>query len=150
MATRFPQNRGGQWGGIIGIVMLAVIVIGLFFVLRGIFNLLYFLAPLLLIATLIVDYKVVINYIKQLGGLFKRNPLYGLGATAFTFFLYPIVFTVLLIRALTTRKIAKFTKGDESEDFVDYEEIDDEPLDLDEFGKIKEKRYDDLFRDERG
>ena len=149
MATRYPQNRGGQFGGIIGIVMMAVIIIGLFFVLRGIFNLLYFLAPVLLIATLIVDYKVVLNYIKQLGGLFKRNPLYGLGAAAFTFFLYPIVFTVLLFRAVTGKKLTQFSKGTSNEDFVDYEELDEEPLDLDEFGKIKEKRYEGYQSDER-
>ncbi len=144
----FPRGKGSQWGGIVGIVMLAVIIIGLFFVLRGIFNLLYFLAPIMLIATLIIDYKVVLDYIKQLGGLFKRNPLYGIGATAFTFFLYPIVFLVLLFRAFAGKRLARFTNNTGAEgEFTEYEEVDEEPLDLDDFGKVKEKRYDDYFRE---
>lgn len=147
-----PQNRrsaGSPFGNWIGIIMMLVILVGLFFVLRGIFNLLYFLAPVLLIATLIIDYKVVLNYIKQLGSLFAQNPLYGIGATALTFFLYPIVFVVLLFRAFAGRQRKRFTSGAEQEregEFVEYEELDDEPLDLDEFGKVREKKYDDYFR----
>lgn len=157
MATgnRFPQQRGGQMGGIIGIIVMAVVVIGLFFVVRGIFNLLYFLAPVLLIATLIIDYKIVLNYLKQLVGLFKTNPLYGLGATAFTFFLYPIVFLVLLFRAVTGKGRKRiFTAGgnsDENAEYAEYEEIDDDldlGLDLDELGRVKEKQYGKYFKEE--
>lgn len=139
----------GNW---VGIIMMVVILVGLFFVLRGIFNLLYFIAPVLLIATLIIDYKVVLNYIKQLGGLFTRNPLYGIGASALTFFFYPIVFVILLFRAFTGKQKQRFfgnAEGQREDEFVDYEEIDDEPLDLDEFGKVKEKRYDDYFDSDR-
>ena len=148
----FRRSTGNPLGNWIGIIMMVVIIVGLFFVLRGIFNLLYFLAPILLIATLIIDYKVVLNYIKQLGSLFARNPLYGIGATALTFFLYPIVFVVLLFRAFTGKRIRQFQQARETEtqgEFVDYEVLDEEPLDLDDFGKVKEKKYDDYFKDER-
>ncbi|WP_235297240.1 hypothetical protein [Portibacter marinus] len=147
-----PQNRrraGNPFGNWVGIIMMVVILIGLFVLLRGIFKLLYFLAPVMLIVTLILDYKVVINYIKQLGSLFARNPLYGVGATALTFFFYPIVFAILLFRAFAGRQRKRFIGESEARtetDFVEYEEIDDEPLDLDEFGKVKEKRYDDYFK----
>ncbi len=133
----------GNW---IGIIMMIVILVSLFFVVRGIFNLLYFIAPVLLIATLIIDYKVVLQFIKQLGGLFAKNPLYGIGASALTFFLYPIVFVVLLFRALMGKRLRQVTGqvgGAQDGDFVDYEEIDDEPLDLDEFGKVKQENYRD-------
>ncbi|GLR16977.1 hypothetical protein [Portibacter lacus] len=151
----YPGNRrnsGNPFGNWLAIIMMAVILIGSFFVLRGIFNLLYFLAPILLIATLIIDYKVVLNFIKQLGVLFTKNPLYGIGATALTFFLYPIVFVVLLFRAFTGKKLRKFQNPGDAEregDFVEYEELDEEPLDLDEFGKVKEKNYDNYFNKER-
>lgn len=141
----YPGNNrqtGSPLGNWVGIAIMAVVLIGLFLVLRGIFNLLYFLAPVMLIATLIIDYKVVLNYIKQLGGLFTTNPIYGIGATALTFFFYPIIFVVLLFRAITSRRL-KQIQGEPLEredDFVDYEEIDSEPLDLDEFGRIKVKK----------
>lgn len=112
---------------------------------------LYFIAPVLLIATLIVDYKVVISYVKQLLGLWKKNVLWGLGATAFTFFLYPIVFAILLFRALGGRGRARFFESSTTnkEEYADYEIIDEE-LDLEDLDKVKnkEKRYDDYFRGE--
>ena len=155
IGNRFPQQRGGQMGGIIGIIMMAVVVIGLYFVVRGIFNLLYFIAPVLLIATLIIDYKIVLNYLKQLGGLFKTNPLYGIGATAFTFFLYPIVFVVLLFRALSGKGRQRIFNSagqtDNSAEFSEYEEIEDDldlGLDLDDLGRVKEKQYGKSFREE--
>lgn len=147
----YPDNRrggGNPIGNWIGIIMIAVVLIGLFIVGRAIFNMLYFIAPLLLIATLVIDYKVVLSYIKQLGGLFAKNPLYGIGATALTFFFYPIVFVVLLFRAFTGKKISQFQANAEEErqgEFVEYEELDEEPLDLDEFGKVKVKKGDDYF-----
>ncbi len=148
---RYPQQPGSPFGNWIGIIVGIVLIFALFFVVRGIFKLLYFIAPVLLIATLIVDYKVVISYLKQLAGLWKRNALWGLGATAFTFFLYPIVFAVLLFRALGGRGKARFFESAESnrDEYTDYEIIDEE-LDLEDLDKVKqkEKRYDDYFRGE--
>jgi len=147
----FPGNRrqgGNPIGNWVGIIMIAVVLIGLFIVGRAIFNMLYFIAPILLVATLIIDYKVVLSYVKQLGGLFAKNPLYGIGASALTFFFYPVVFVVLLFRAFTGKKIRQFQANAEQErqgEFVEYEELDEEPLDLDEFGKVKVKREDDYF-----
>ena len=147
----YPENRrsgGNPIGNWVGIIMIAVVLIGLFIVGRAIFNMLYFIAPVLLIATLIVDYKVVLSYIKQLGGLFAKNPLYGIGASALTFFFYPIVCVVLLFRAFTGKKVRQFQESAEKErqgEFVEYEDLDDEPLDLDEFGKIKVTKGDDYF-----
>jgi hypothetical protein len=141
----YPRNTrqsGSPVSNWVGIAIMAVVLIGLFVVLRGIFNLLYFLAPVMLIATLIIDYKVVLRYIKQLGGLFTTNPIYGIGATALTFFFYPVIFLVLLFRAITGRRLKQFEGEsiDREDDYVDYEELDSEPLDLDEFGKIKVKK----------
>ena len=147
----YPGNRsqgGNPIGNWVGIIMIAVVLIGLFIVGRAIFNMLYFIAPVLLIATLIIDYKVVLSFIKQLGALFAKNPLHGIGASALTFFFYPVVFVVLLFRAFTGKKLRQFRESREEErqgDFVDYEELDEEPLDLDEFGKLKVKRGDDYF-----
>lgn len=144
---QFPRGNGRPAVNWIGIIIMLVVLIGLFVLARGIFRLLMFLAPIMLIATLIIDYKVVLDYVKQLGGLFKRNPLYGLGATAFTIVLYPIVFATLLFRAVTRKQLARFTQGrpGEEEEFVEYEEVEEDFLDLDEMGKVKETRQDRYF-----
>ena len=149
MSTQQRQSgRGGRnpLKSLIGFGIIAVILVVLYFVVAGIIRLLYsIIGPLLLIATLFIDYKVMLDYIKQLGAIYKNNFLYGLGATAFTVVLYPLVGIILFSRALLGRRNTKVSSGtgqNMDEEFVDYEEVED--LDLDEFGKIKETRPEDL------
>lgn len=149
---RNPQNNPmGNW---LGIIVGLVILVALFMIIKGIVKLLYFFGPILLIATLIINYRIVLDYIKQLGMLFKQNPLWGIGATVLSVVLYPFVFAILLFRALggkTKERIFGNGNRNDKEEFADYEIL-DEDLDLDDFGKVKEKekqdRYDDYFRGE--
>ncbi len=146
--NRYPTRSDSSFGNIIGLGIIVLILVGMFFVAKAILGLLYMLGPIILIATLIVDYKVVLTYLKQLGLLFTRNPLYGIGASLLSFLLYPLVFSVLLFRAYTGKKMTQFSKNYSSEDaeFIEYEDA-EEDLDLRDPEKIKEKRYDDYFKD---
>lgn len=115
--------QGNTWG------MIALLVVGLiavFIIARGIFWLLSLVAPILLIAAAIIDHRVIVNYAKWLVDLTKRNILVGLGAILLSIVGYPVVFALLLGRALMNRKLKDMEAQERVHrdgELIDYEEL---------------------------
>ncbi len=148
------NNRGGfvQFKGWQSLLITAGVFILIFFVAKAIFSLLYYIAIPLLIATAIINYKVILGYLKNLGNLFKRSPLMGIGAGVLSAFLYPVVIAFLFVQALLYRKSdkiqAEMNQQKEGE-YVAYEEVTDEhiiePEDLlEELNKKTKNQEDEL------
>ncbi len=153
---RSEFNIGGNsTGSITGVILMVFFLIALFYLARFVFQILYFLAPVMLIATLIIDYKVVLGYLKWIGRNLKSNPLLGVGAILLSVFAFPLVAAFLLGKALLKRKVNQVQEDIEKEregEFVEFEEIVDEPPlrlpDLEEEPPVKRKgnnEYDNLF-----
>ena len=124
------NNRGGfvQFRGWQSLLMVAGVLIVLYFVAKAIFNVLYFLAIPLLIATVIIKHQVILNYFKTIGSLFKRSPWLGIGAGALSAFFYPVVIGFLFVQALMYRKVDKIQEDIDNQkegEYVEYEEIDE-------------------------
>lgn len=105
-----------------GIIALIV----LFYAAKLAFNIIYWIAPILLVATLFIDHKVFINYGKWILKLFKSNPLYGIGAGVLTAVAYPVVSIALFLKALLNKKIAQVTgqfQEKREAEYVEYEEL---------------------------
>jgi large-conductance mechanosensitive channel len=148
---RSPFNFGGI---VIGIVVLILI----FVVARFVFRLLYLIAPVLLVATAIIDYRVLLGYGKWLASMLQRNTLLGIGAIVLTFIGFPIVALALFGKAMLNRQIRKMQRERQQEqvrpsigEYVDYEEM-EKPIRLPEIEKREEPRrpkpdnqYDQLF-----
>ncbi len=142
------NSRNTIWSAIVAILFF----VALFFVAQGIFRLLSYISPFLLIATLIINYRVVVDYGRWLVELFQRNPLGGLLGAIFTIIGFPVVSAYLFGKALLMRKINKMgeqfqqqfggqaeqqtpffgTRGEnifkdnpksQSSDYVEYEEL---------------------------
>lgn len=125
-------------GGLPGIIFTILVMIALFYIAKGFFIVLYWLSPFLLIATLVLDYQVVIKYIKMIWSLLLRNPIGGLLAIALSVLGYPIVIFFLFGRAWFGHKVRKQQQQEggyrrqshysthSSDEFVAYEEITDE------------------------
>jgi len=110
--------------------------------------------PVFLVTALIIDHKVLTNFASWIFQRLKTNPLSGLFTVGLTIIGLPIVTGYLLSKALLKKKITKMSKefqkeaGGTDEEFVDYEEIDSEPLDLPDLPpkqKAGNNKYDDLF-----
>lgn len=137
------------FNSIASILFLVLIFVGLFFVAKGVFWILSWLAPVFLILTLIIDYKVVVSYGTWLVNLLKKNILMGLGAVLLTVFGFPVVSGFLFGKAIISKKIkeklGQFEQPTQKkEEFVSYEEVEDdiiveEPLDLDNVPRRIEK-----------
>ena len=145
--TNISGGRQRQPNFLWGALAAVFVLVTLFFLARFIFRLLYFLSPVFLIATAIIDHKVIVDFVRWIAKLFKDNWVIGLVATVLTIFGFPLVSVFLLGRALfnkrlqdAQREFERQTKGEE----VDYEELDTITLELDEL-----KREQDQARNSR-
>lgn len=131
MQQKSPNLNGNPVNSIVGIVLMIVFLIGMFYVAQFVFRILYFLAPFMLIATLIINYRVVTGYLQWVLALVKRNPVMGIGAGILTVLGFPIISAFLLVKAIMLKKVdqaqekARIRREGE---LIDYEEVDSEEL----------------------
>ena len=140
--------------GISGILILIGFLVALYFIVKYTLIALTVVAPLMLIATLIIDRSVVFNYVKWIGSTLKSNPLLGIGAILFTIFGYTLVFPFLFGKAILKKKFKQAKQEYENQtqgELVDFEEIEskpsrEKPLELPQLKKqAKGSEYDQLF-----
>jgi hypothetical protein len=143
------NNPLGTFGGLI---ILILFFVALFFIAKGIFTLLSYVAPVLLILSLIIDHTAVIDFGKFIIKLFKNNILVGILAVLLTIVGFPIVAGFIFFRSIIRRKLKSITKEMNKEpEFVPYEEVVEEEdfLELPEMEHPPQEvdnDYDDLFK----
>ncbi|MEE9373518.1 MAG: hypothetical protein V3V00_10745 [Saprospiraceae bacterium] len=135
------------------LVLILGLIFGLFFIFwfikNIIFKILYLVAPVLFIAALIMNHKVVWGYCIWLWKSIKSNPIFGLLTTALSIVGYPFVGLYLALRAYQLRGKA-FQKTDVRDgDYIKYTEMDSEDfLDISkEKTKQKQKSTDKDYED---
>lgn len=131
---QFRFESSNPWMGIVGLLVFVLVLMAIFWLARMAFTLLYYLSPVLLIATLIIDRKVILGYINWLAGLTRRNTLMGIMTILLTIVGFPVVTAFLFGRALLRRQARKAedaqVKGEGGE-YVNFQELPEEqPLDL--------------------
>lgn len=154
--TEFNNNSSNPFSSIFSIIMIVLVMLGLFYLARFIFTILYYLSPVMLIAALIIDHKVVTGYAQWIVGLFRKNPIMGIGSVLLTAIGFPVVTTFLLGKALFKKRLKKAQEEAEKTqkgEFIEYEELDTKPLELPELEPRKSQKkqssdsseYDELF-----
>ncbi|MEE9437995.1 MAG: hypothetical protein V3V14_03275 [Saprospiraceae bacterium] len=152
----FIGGKGNPLGSTGMIIGLIVVMVALFFLAQGVFWLLSKLAIGLFIIALIMDYTVVTDYLKFVWKLLKENPIMGIIAIVLTVVGYPVVAGLLFGKALMKRQIKKVfgplqEKAAAEEEFTDFEEIEDDVLELPKLKKTVQQRgttdsdYEQLF-----
>lgn len=131
MADNRQRRSGGIGGTLIGFLVIIALGAVVWFFLKSIFAVLSFVAPVLLIATLFLNFNVIKDYGKFLMHTLKTNTglgiLYGIG----TFIAFPLVIAYLFSKALITRQIGK-RFGKKEEKFDDYEDVTEKAKEDDE------------------
>ncbi len=131
----------------------------LFYLAKGVFTILAWVAPVLILLTLIINHKVIVNYGKWIFNQYRnQNWPVALGATALTVLAFPFVSLFLFGKAMIMKKITEaFPEGvgqpahsRKEDNFVDYEEIVEDPLELPDLpketqDKIDNNDYENLF-----
>ena len=155
----FNIGGGNSSLGFIGpLLILAVFFTTLFFLAKGLFWLLSWVAPVLLIITLVIDYTVVRDFFIFVWKILKENPLMGVLAVLIVLFAYPFVAGYLFIKAMGKRTIKKAMDNVQKEKntYTDYEEVQNEDDSFLELPPLKKKpepakqakssEYDDMFK----
>ncbi len=142
----------GKFNPIVGLLMGVLFMVGLFWLAKGIFTILSWAFPVMIIATAIINYRVILGFGKWVLNALKINPMIGIVIVLFSFLAYPLVGMFLLFKALASRGsgreqvIAEEVQGE----YINYEEVEVEEdfLSLDDIKKEKEAvqdKYSDLF-----
>lgn len=133
-----PNNNGGGPFGMIGsIIMLILGLLLTYMVIKGVFTLLFWLSPILLIAGIAIDPKGALNIGKSFFNLAKKNPLIPFGIIILSALWFPVVPGVigalaggfLLGKYFVKKKIKNVfdqhapQEAEETEVFVEYEEV---------------------------
>ena len=122
---------GGPGCLIFGILAL----VAFWFVLKGLYALLYWAAPVLFVAALIVNWRAVAATGRDFWDLLQRNPLGGLLLGALCVVAFPLLALYLLLRAVGYNKMQAFKQQFGQErgaaqpegEFADYEELESQP-----------------------
>lgn len=150
------STGGGPFGTISGIIIAILFFVVLFWVTKLVFKILWFISPLLFIASLIIDTKVFLDYAQWIGKMLRNNPLVGIGAIVLSALMFPLLAAFLFGKAMFKRKIRQAREEHEVRtrgELIDYEEIvDEDPLELPPIEKSRPRRpskqdndYDHMF-----
>lgn len=149
--SNFKVFTLGRTNPFIVLAILFVVMFSLVWIVKGLYSLLALAFPFLMIATAIINYRVILGFGKWMLNLFKSNPLMGVLAVLFTLIAHPLVAGFLLLRALGTRgqKGAEDYYDLKKGQYVSYEEVEEEDfLDLSDVKQSKaeiDNKYKDLF-----
>ncbi|MBK8554553.1 MAG: hypothetical protein IPL65_01710 [Lewinellaceae bacterium] len=124
-------SRSGNPLSNIGCLIFGVLgLIALFYVLKGLFIVLWWASPVLFALSLIINWRVAANTGTGMIQLLKRNPLAGLVTIALAVVGFPILSLYLFLGAIGNRQIEKMRSQFEipqqqttEEEFIEYEEI---------------------------
>lgn len=160
---RTGGNSNNPFGSIMSLLIFVGILVFLFFVVTSFVKLLYLVAPVLLIATLLINYRVVADYVTGVMETFRTDILFGVVKVLFSFFCYPFVIGWLFAKAMFYRKVNTLKKDMEQQmgqmnssegntQYAEYEELSsdldintkpEKPIILD-LPKPKDKTRDDF------
>ena len=156
------QGFNIKLNGIIGFAFMVIVFVALFFVAKGVLTVLSWIAPVLILLALIINYRTILNYLKFMLSLLQRNPLGGIIGILLSFFGFPILAGVLFGKSILDRKVRKLNEAYRAQkegEYVEYEEVKPEKesrLELPPLQKDKpvvekqpppekDNRYEDLF-----
>ncbi|MBK6930048.1 MAG: hypothetical protein IPH12_03995 [Saprospirales bacterium] len=123
-------RAGGGWGCLITGILLLV---ALYYILKGLFVVLWWAAPALVVLALVINWRAVADTGRDFLSLLQRNPLGGLLLGAVAVIGFPVLALYLFLRALGYNKMQQFSRTvreqqtPAEEEFVEFEELESRP-----------------------
>lgn len=123
-------RAGGGWGCLIMGVLALVVA---YYILKGLFYVLYWASPVLFVLALVINWRAVADTGRDFLSLLQRNPLGGLLLGALAVVGFPVLALYLFLRALGYNKMEQFGQAmreqqkQKEEEFVEFEELESRP-----------------------
>lgn len=109
----------------------AILYVG-FYITKWVLVFLSFIAPVLLIAALVMHYPTLKNFIQFLWQTIKQQPLFGIGLTVLAIVAFPITSLILFFRARKRWRLKRSMNSSETFDdseYIDFVELPQEDED---------------------
>ena len=125
---QFTSRNISPFSLLIGIAFLVLLLGGLFFVFQGVYLILMYLSPVLLVAALLLDHKVILSYGQWLLKKFKSNFIGGVSWTLISLFGFPFVSALLCFRAYISYRSDSISQdaNDPQGEYIEYEIVEEE------------------------
>ncbi len=105
---------------------MVLVLVVLFYIARGIYIVLSWATPVMLVAAAILDYKVFVRYGKYVLRLLQERPLWGVLVVLLSVVALPLLSAWLFFRALASYQAARIEKALERRrqgEWAEYEEV---------------------------
>lgn len=120
--------------GIAGFIIALVVLYLVWNLFSFLYSILAFAAPIMFIASLIIDSSVATGYFKSIKSLFERKWYFGLAAALLSIVAYPLTAAYMLGMSLFRKKLKERAQEMDEQvngKWTEYEDVTEEPLDLD-------------------
>jgi len=127
------QRKSYSVNPLMAILLTVGFFIAMYYIIRGFFFVIYWAAPLLVLAVLIIDYRLLLNHFKKLFVRIRREPASGVLWLIVNILALPLVALWLLIVGLFNRKVKKAEneiRRQREGEYVDYVEIKEDRTEL--------------------
>jgi hypothetical protein len=131
------QNRSPLGG--LGCLVFGILgLVAGYYILRGLFYLLWWAAPVLFLLAVVINWKIVATAGRNLLGLWQSRPLTGLLTTGLVVLAFPVVALLLFLAALGNRRMeqvmARFNERGQNpatapleDEYTEFEELESHP-----------------------
>jgi hypothetical protein len=143
------QSGGGFLSQLGCLIVGGLLMVGAFYFLSWLYKALWYASPVLVIAALVINWRVVAATGEGLLLRLRNNPISGILGGVLAFFMFPLLALYWVLAALATRRVARFRsqferqfseefgapragqvppqptsqRRDNDDDYVDYEEV---------------------------
>lgn len=125
------QFPGGGFGCLIFLVLVAI---GGYYIVQGLYSILLWAAPALLVLALIINWRVFPDTVKAWFRTLNDYPLSALLQLAFAILVFPFFSLYIFLKAIGYRQMERFRRqfgepnpSHEEETFVEFEELESTP-----------------------
>jgi hypothetical protein len=137
----FSSRNNSPFGGLGCLIFGILGLVALFYILRGLYFLLWWAAPVLFALALILNWRLVAETGKSFIRLLQHRPLSGILLALISIFAFPLLALYLFLAALGGRRMAQATgrfgapfnaggrnaQPQPEDEFVEFEEIESKP-----------------------
>ena len=114
--------------GIVSLFISVLVLVGFYYLAVGLFKILAAISPVLLICSLIFNYNVVLDHVKELGSRLSQNPIFGILIIILNILAFPFVIGYLFVKSIFSsswlfpQKEPIYSKRQATE-YTEYEEL---------------------------
>lgn len=136
----FKNNNINSW---LGLIVIFGIIVVLFIIIQSLYKLFFILAPVFILLSLILDYRVIAKFGILLYNLLKHKTTLGVLAVIFTVLGLPFVAAAMFFNSFMNFR-SKIRNKSKYAKYIELEAKKEE-FELKEKPEIKVKSYEDLF-----